>query len=66
MPLRIGKPWTNEELFFLDNARRRGMSLEDIADFLGRTADEVGAKAKQLNEYLDTRSCRGIDTRRAG
>ena len=50
--LQTGDPWEKADLFFLDNALRRGMSVEDVAAFLGRPVDEVRAKARQLDENL--------------
>jgi hypothetical protein len=49
MKLRAATGWDKADLFFLDNAIRRGMSAENVAGFLGRTADEVRAKARQLD-----------------
>jgi hypothetical protein len=45
----MGKPWPRGDLFFLEDSLERGMSLVEIAGFLGRTADEVREKAKDLN-----------------
>ena len=45
----MGKPWARADLFFLEYSLRRGMSLVEIAGFLGRTVDEVREKAKSLN-----------------
>ena len=42
-------PWPREDLLFLKDSLERGMSLVEIAGFLGRTADEVREKAKSLN-----------------
>jgi len=44
-----GKPWPRADLLFLKDSLERGMSLVEIAGFLGRTADEVREKAKDLN-----------------
>jgi len=46
---QVGKPWARADLFFLEYSLRRGMSLVEIAGFLGRTVDEVREKAKSLN-----------------
>ena len=46
---QVGKPWARADLLFLEHSLRRGMSLVEIAGFLGRTADEVREKAKGLN-----------------
>ena len=45
----MGKPWVKADLFFLEDSLQRGMSLAEIAGFLGRTVDEVRVKAKSLN-----------------
>jgi hypothetical protein len=39
-------PWSRSDVFFLINAQEHGMSLADIAAFLGRTEDEVREKSK--------------------
>jgi hypothetical protein len=39
-------PWSRADVFFLIDAHERGMSLADIAAFLGRTEDEVREKSK--------------------
>jgi hypothetical protein len=44
------KPWAKADLFFLEDALRRGLSAKEVAGFLGRTADEVQAKARELGE----------------
>jgi hypothetical protein len=49
LSLQAGKPWARADLFFLEDSLQRGMSLAEIAGFLGRTADEVREKAKDLN-----------------
>jgi hypothetical protein len=49
LSLQAGKPWARADLFFLEDSLQRGMSLVEIAGFLGRTADEVREKAKDLN-----------------
>jgi hypothetical protein len=45
-----GEPWAKADLLFLEDALRRGISAKDVAGFLGRTADEVRAKARELDE----------------
>jgi hypothetical protein len=45
----MGKQWARADLLFLKDSLERGMSLAEIAGFLGRTADEVREKAKSLN-----------------
>jgi hypothetical protein len=50
----VGKPWAKADLFFLKDSLQRGMSLVEIAGFLGQTADEVREKAKDLNSESAT------------
>jgi hypothetical protein len=46
----LSEPWEKADLFFLENTLRRGMlSAEEVAGFLGRSADEVRAMAEQMN-----------------
>jgi hypothetical protein len=40
--------WTDADLFFLKDALARGMSLKDVATFLGRTEDEVREKIRAV------------------
>jgi hypothetical protein len=47
-----GVVWEKADLFFLDNALRHGISVEEVAGFLGRPVDEVRAKARELDENL--------------
>jgi hypothetical protein len=47
-----GEPWARADLFFLDNALRRGMAVEEVAGFLGKNSDEVRVKARELAEHL--------------
>ena len=47
LSLQVGKPWPRADLFFLKDSLQRGMSLAEIAGFLGRTADEVREKAEE-------------------
>jgi hypothetical protein len=49
LSLQGAKPWARADLFFLKESLERGMSLAEIAGFLGRTVDEVREKAKDLN-----------------
>jgi hypothetical protein len=42
------EPWVRGDVFFLEDALRRGMSVEEVSGFLGRTVDEVRAKAREL------------------
>jgi hypothetical protein len=44
------EPWAKADLLFLEDAIRRGLSAMDVAGFLGRTADEAQAKARELGE----------------
>jgi hypothetical protein len=46
--IATGEPWVKSDLLFLEDALRRGLSAKDVAGFLGRTADEVQAKAREL------------------
>jgi hypothetical protein len=39
--------WSQADLLFLKDALRRGLSYAQIAGFLGRTEDEVRAKAAE-------------------
>jgi hypothetical protein len=48
--ISTGEPWAKEDLLFLEDALRRGMSAKEVAGFLRRTADEVQAKARELGE----------------
>jgi hypothetical protein len=43
-----GKPWLTSDVLFLEIAALRGMSLQQIAGFLGREEGEVRDKAKAL------------------
>ena len=42
------EPWVRADAFFLEDALRRGMSVEEVSGFLGRAVDEVRAKAREL------------------
>jgi hypothetical protein len=44
------EPWSKADVFFLEDALRRGMSAQDIAGFLRRTVDEVQAKGRELDD----------------
>jgi hypothetical protein len=46
---RSSEPWLKADLFFLDYALRHGMSVGQVAGFLGRSKDEVEAQAHRLN-----------------
>jgi hypothetical protein len=54
-----GKPWTRADLFFLKDSLERGMSLEEIAGFLGRTVDEVREKSERLEQVSQPQPRRG-------
>jgi hypothetical protein len=45
---RSAKPWTNADRFFLAHALDRGMSVAEVAAFLGRTEDEVREQSKAI------------------
>ena len=47
-----GKPWDKADLFFLENTLRRGMPVEVVAGFLGRSAAEVRARAGCMNREV--------------
>jgi hypothetical protein len=47
-PSNVGKPWDSQDLLFLKDALARGMSYAEAAGFLGRTEEEVRAKAEEL------------------
>ena len=51
--------WSSQDLFFLSDALRRcGMSVAEIADFLGRDVTEVSDKVKALGiKVRRPRSC---------
>ena len=44
-----GKPWSEIDLFDLQNGLERGGSIEEIADFLCRTTQEVEEKMRELS-----------------
>jgi hypothetical protein len=41
-------PWCKQDLFFLDDALRRGSSFAEVAGFLCRHEGEVREKAREL------------------
>ena len=43
---RSAEPWTNADRFFLVDALARGMSIAEVAAFLGRTEEEVREQGK--------------------
>jgi hypothetical protein len=43
-----GRPWKSHDVFFLEDALARGMSYAEVAGFLGRSEEEVRAKAEEL------------------
>jgi hypothetical protein len=40
--------WAHADLFFLQDALVHGMSISEIAGFLGKAENEVRAKAEEL------------------
>jgi hypothetical protein len=51
-----GAPWANADLFFLEDALTRGMSIEEVAGFLARTADEVRRESERLEQARQAKS----------
>ena len=47
------EPWVPADVFFLKDALRQGMSVEQVAGFLRRTVDEVQAKAREFKGRPD-------------
>jgi hypothetical protein len=47
--LNEGKPWSEMDLVDLRNALAHGRSVEDIADFLCRSEQEVREKIAELD-----------------
>jgi hypothetical protein len=45
--------WSTADLFFLQDATRRGMSEQEVAGFLGKSVDEVRAKVIELSVRPD-------------
>jgi hypothetical protein len=45
------QPWLKSDLLFLSLSLNRGMSLDEVAGFLGRRADEVREKAEELRAH---------------
>jgi hypothetical protein len=43
-----GMPWSEKDVFDLRSAISLGETIEQAADFLGRSDEEVAAKAKEL------------------
>jgi hypothetical protein len=41
--------WLDSDLFFLSDMLRRGVTVGEVAGFLGRTAAEVRAKAEKMH-----------------
>jgi hypothetical protein len=50
--LNTGKPWSDMDLLDFGNAVATGQSVEQIADFLCRTRQEVRDKARALGIVL--------------
>jgi hypothetical protein len=46
--LNEGKPWSEMDLADLRNSLAHGRSIEDIADFLCRSVEEVRVKVAEL------------------
>jgi hypothetical protein len=46
--MRSTAPWCTQDLFFLTDALRRGMSFAEVAGFLARDVGEVRDKAEHL------------------
>jgi hypothetical protein len=53
--IATGEPWSRADVFLLEDALRRGIPANDVAGFLGRTADEVQAKARELGKTASAR-----------
>ena len=51
-PSNAGKPWDSQDLLFLKDALQRGMSHAEAAGFLGRTEEEVRARAETLEDRV--------------
>ena len=52
-------PWCKQDLFFLDDALRRGSSFAEVAGFLCRHEGEVREKAKELGWCEGLKSLEG-------
>jgi hypothetical protein len=46
-------PWLPGDILFLMDALDRGMRVEEVAGFLGRTVEEVRAQAERLRVASD-------------
>jgi hypothetical protein len=46
--MRLTASWCNQDIFFLTDALRRGMSFAEVAGFLARDVGEVRDKAEHL------------------
>jgi len=55
-PLRL-EPWDRADTFFAMNAVKRGMSVVEIAGFLGRTEDEVLEHIRSLEQTSNEPDC---------
>jgi hypothetical protein len=44
----VGESWERADLLFLVDALARGMSIAEVAAFLGRTEDEVRGQREAL------------------
>lgn len=47
-----GRSWEKRDLFFLTASLERGMSVVEVAGFLGRREDEVREKARELARII--------------
>jgi hypothetical protein len=43
-----GEAWAKADLFFMSDALARGMSITEVAAFLGRSEDEVRGQSEAL------------------
>jgi hypothetical protein len=61
--LNEGKDWSEMDLVDLRNSLAYGRSLEDIADFLCRSEDEVREKIAELEKSAGAQDDGGPDKR---
>jgi hypothetical protein len=50
MPPRLPGGWTKGDRLFVRDSLAHGISVAEVAQFLGRTEKEVRDKARELNE----------------
>jgi hypothetical protein len=55
------QPWLRADLFFLNHALRHGMSVEEVAGFLGRSTDEVRVQARGLKPGIQLPAISGFE-----